>query len=152
VLAIQDQLKKIGIEIKPNHLPAGTFFGTYAEGADMPLGKFDMALYTTGFYPDPWNDNFLCSSVPSKDSPLGTNSYHLCDPKMDDLFTQANASSDTATRKKVFDEIQKYMYDNVLIIPLYGRLNLTGYTDHLVIGPTSGIGGFHWDAYNWDLK
>ena len=51
--AIQADLKKVGIDIKPNPIPAGTFFGSYTEGADMPLGKFDMAIYTTGFYPDP---------------------------------------------------------------------------------------------------
>ena len=34
--AIQADLKKIGIDIKPNPIPAGTFFGSYTEGADMP--------------------------------------------------------------------------------------------------------------------
>ena len=34
-LAAQSDLTKIGIEFKPTHLPAGTFFATYADGGDM---------------------------------------------------------------------------------------------------------------------
>ena len=80
--AIQADLKKVGIDIKPNPIPAGTFFGSYTEGADMQIGKFDMAIYTTGFYPDPDpGDTFLCAGVPSKDHPTGANNYHVCDPR-----------------------------------------------------------------------
>ena len=46
--AIQANLKAIGIDVKTVATPAGTFFGSYSEGATMPLGKFDMAIFTTG--------------------------------------------------------------------------------------------------------
>ena len=64
----------------------------------MPLGKFDMAIFTTGFYPDPYTDTFLCVSVPNKANPSGDNTYHYCDQtgKTDQLFAQLNAS---ATRR-----------------------------------------------------
>ncbi len=153
VLAIQADLKKVGIDIKPNHIPAGTFFGSYTEGADMPLGKFDMAIFTTGYYPDPdATGNWDCADVPNKDNPAGGNNYHICDPKIDDLFKQGLASADTATRKKVYDELQQYMYDNVLIVPLYARANVYAYTDRLVFPPSSGYGNAFWDAENFDVK
>jgi peptide/nickel transport system substrate-binding protein len=151
--AIQADLKKIGIDIKPNAVPAGTFFGSYTEGADMPLGKFDMAIYTTGFYPDPNpSDNFLCSGIPTKDNPSGQNNYHICDPKLEDLFAQGLASSDPAARKKDYDEVQKYMYDNVLIVPLYARANVFAYADRFVFPPSSGYTNAFWDAENFDVK
>ena len=127
--AIQADLKKVGIDIKPNPIPAGTFFGSYTEGADMPIGKFDMAIYTTGFYPDPDTRRHVpVHGVPSKDNPPGQNNYHICDPKMDELFARGLANSDPAARKKAYDAIQQYQYDNVLIIPLYARANVYAYS------------------------
>jgi peptide/nickel transport system substrate-binding protein len=153
VLAIQADLKKIGIDIKPNHIPAGTFFGTYTEKADMPLGKFDMAIFTTGYYPDPdASGNWDCADVPNKASPTGANNYHICDPKLDDLWKQGLASADPATRKKVYDEIQKYMYDNVLMVPLYARANVFAYVDRLVFPPSSGYSNFAWNMEAFDIK
>ena len=154
VLAIQADLKKIGIDIKPNHLPAGTYFGTYAEGADLPTGKYDMGIFTTGYYPDPdASSSWRCADVPSKDNPLGGNSYHICDPKLDELFAAGVANADPAARKKIYDEIQQYQYDNVLMIPLYARANVYAYQDTLVFPETSGYtgGGLgSWAAEEYD--
>jgi peptide/nickel transport system substrate-binding protein len=120
--AIQADLKKIGIDVKPNPIPAGPFFGSYTEGADIPHGKYDMAIYTTGFFPDPDpGDASLCSGVPNKDNPTGGNSYHACDPKLDQLFAAGLASADAAARKKAYDAIQQYLYDQTLIVALYAR-------------------------------
>jgi len=155
VLAIQDNLKGLGIEIKPNHIPAGTFFGSYSEGADMPTGKFDMAIYTTGFYPDPDpGDTFLCSGVPNKDSQSGQNNYHYCDQtgQMGQLFAQGLASADAATRKTAYDAIQKYQYDNALFVPLYARANVYGYTDRLVFPASSGYCGWACNITQFDVK
>lgn len=153
VLAIQADLKKIGIDIVPNHIPAGTFFGTYAEGADMQTGKFDMAIFTTGYYPDPdASSNWDCADVPNKDNPLGANNYHYCDPKLDDMFSQGLASADLATRKAVYDQIQQYMFDNALMAPLYARANVFAYADRLIFPPSSGYSNFAWDMEYFDVK
>ncbi len=150
--AIQDMLKKIGVEMTTTYTPAGTFFGTYDAGANMATGKYDFALYTTGFYPAPYTDGFLCSTVTSAQNKGGSNNYHICDPKLDELFAKANASADPAVRKPIFDEIQKYQYDNVLFVPIYVRANIMGYTDRLLLTPTSVIAGMMWDTANWDVK
>ena len=88
-LAAQSDLAKIGIEFKPIHTPAGTFFATYTDGGIMATGKFDMAGYTTGFYPDPMTgvmDSYACATVPSAANPAGVNNYLLCDPSLDELL------------------------------------------------------------------
>jgi len=151
-VAVQGMLAKIGVEFKPIHTPSGTFFGNYASGANMATGKFDMAGYTTGFYPDPYTDQFLCGTVVANQNQGGDNNYHICDPQLDQLFAQSNASADPAVRKPVFDEIQKYMYDNALIIPMYARANVMSYLDRFVLPPTSVIGGMMGDTFNWDVK
>jgi peptide/nickel transport system substrate-binding protein len=150
--SVQGMLKQIGVEFKPNFIPSGTFFGNYAAGADMATGKFDMAGYTTGFYPDPYTDNFLCSTVVSKQNQGGDNNYHLCDPALDKLFATVNASADPTARKTAIDAVQKYLYDNALVIPMYSRANVMAYQDRLILPPTSGIGGMLGDTFDWAVK
>jgi peptide/nickel transport system substrate-binding protein len=150
--AIAEMLSKIGVELKPIYTPAGTFFGTYSTGANMMTGKFDMAGYTNGWYPDPYTDSFLCSTVPSHSNQGGDNNYHLCDPKLDALFIQANTTADRAVRKAAFDAIQQYQYDNVLFIPLYTRANVYGFADRFIFPPSGVVSGFGWNSYDWDVK
>ena len=151
-VAVQGMLAKIGVEFKPIHTPSGTFFGNYASGANMMTGKFDMAGYTTGFYPDPYTDQFLCSSVVANQNQGGDNNYHICDPKMDEMFKAANSSADPAVRKKAIDEIQQYQFDQAYIIPMYARANVMAYQDRFVLPPTSVIGGMMGDTFDWDVK
>lgn len=147
--AIQADLKKIGVDIKPNPIPAGTFFGSYKEGADLTTGKFDMAIFTTGYYPDPdATSSWDCADVPSKDNPLGANDYHLCDAKLDDMFKAGLATADAAGRKKAYDAIQQYQYDNTLMVPLYARANVYAYQKTLVFPPSSGYANAFWDMKN----
>jgi peptide/nickel transport system substrate-binding protein len=151
-VAVQGMLAKIGVEFKPIFTPAGTFFGNYASGANMATGKFDIAGYTTGFYPDPYNDQFLCATVVANQNQGGANNYHVCDPAMDKLFEQSNSSVDPAVRKQVFDQIQQYQYDNAIMIPMYARANVMAYGDRFILPPTSVIGGMLGDTFNWDVK
>ncbi len=151
--AIQADLKKIGIEIKPNPIPGGTFFGSYVDGADLPRGKFDMAILTTGYAPDPdGTSNWDCLDVPSQGNPAGLNMYHYCDPRLDDMFKQGLATADPAARKKVYDQIQQYMYDNVLIVPLYARANVFAYADRFAFPRSSGYSNAFWNAEAFDVK
>jgi peptide/nickel transport system substrate-binding protein len=152
-LATQSDLAKIGIEFKPTHLPAGTFFATYSDGGDMPLGKYDMAGYTTGYYPDPYpsGGDWLCN-IPSKANPGGLNNYHYCDPKLVDLFTAVNATADPAARKVALDAVQQYIYDNSLVVMMYARANVYGIVDRFVPGPFGFISNMNWNAEVWDVK
>jgi peptide/nickel transport system substrate-binding protein len=154
-LAVQSDLMKIGIEFKPTHMPAGTFFASYTDGGDMPHGKFDMAGYTTGFYPDPMTgviDSYACAQVPSKDNPSGLNNYHICDPQLDTLMAAVNASADPAVRKTALDAVQKYIFDQYYVVMMYVRANVYGYTDRFVPGPFSFTSNMNWNAEIWDVK
>ena len=50
------------------------------------------------------------------------------------------------------DEIQQYMYDNVLMIPLYARANVYAFGDRFVFPPSSGYANAFWDAEEFDVK
>jgi peptide/nickel transport system substrate-binding protein len=154
-LAVQSDLAKIGIEFKPTHLPAGTFFATYADGGDMATGKFDMAGYTTGFYPDPMTgvlDSYSCDMVMSKDNPGGLNNYHLCDPQLDPLLAAVNATADPAARKTALDAVQKYIFDQYYVIMMYSRANVYGIVDRFVPGAFGFASNMDWNSELWDVK
>jgi len=151
-LAVQSDLAKIGVEFKPAHVPAGTFFASYADGGNMPKGNYDMAGYTTGFYPDPFTDNFACDQIPNAENGAGNNNYHICDPALDELMTAVNASADPAVRKTALDEVQKYVYDNYYVVMAYARANVLGFVDRIVMGDMSDYSNRNWNAETWDVK
>ncbi|HET9909612.1 MAG TPA: ABC transporter substrate-binding protein, partial [Anaerolineales bacterium] len=99
--AVQADLAAVGIEFTPIHTPAGTFFGQYVDGGPLTTGNYDMGGYTTGFYPDPYTDNFNCENVPNAEKPDGTNWYHNCDPFLSDLIDSSLQTVDTAERKRI---------------------------------------------------
>ncbi|GAB4402577.1 MAG: peptide ABC transporter substrate-binding protein [Anaerolineales bacterium] len=154
-LAVQSDLAKLGIEFKPNHTPAGTFFAGYTDGGIMPTGNYDMAGYTTGFYPDPMTgvlDSYSCSTVPSAASPSGANNYLICDPELDTLMDAVNATADPAARKEALDAVQQYIFDQYYVIMMYARANVYGYVDRFVPGPFGFFSNMNWNAEVWDVK
>jgi len=150
-IAAQSDLKKIGVEFKPIHTPAGTFFATYAEGGILGTGKYDMAGYTTGYYPDPYTSDWRCD-VPSKDNASGTNNYHYCDAEIGKLNEAVNSTADPAKRKEAIDALQKYIYDNALVVMMYARANVYGYTDRFVPGEFGDYSNLNWNSEVWDVK
>jgi len=150
-LAVQADLAKIGVEFKPIHTPAGTFFGQYVDGGPLTTGKYDMGGYTTGFYPDPYTDNFQCESVPNAEKPDGTNWYHNCDPALSDLVDSSLDTVDIAARKLIIDEVQKVVAENYYVIPMYARGDVFGSTPRFVFGPMGPQSNMNWNAELWDV-
>lgn len=153
-LAAQSDLAKIGVEFKPTHIPADTYFASYVDSGPLATGDYDMGDYATGFYPDPYpaTQDFLCEAVPTKDSPDGQNFYHICDAKLNQLFADTLKSSDPAVRKPIFEEIQKYQHDNYFFIPIYAWANMAAFTDRTVLGPWGAYSTWFWDMEAWDVK
>jgi len=155
----QQDLAKIGVEMKTEFLPAGTWFGTYGEGgplyAPAPDGGpgYDLGGYTTGFYPDPYVDDLICSNIPNAaNGGAGDNASHLCDLELDALFVELNVSADPVARKAVLAEIQQYIHDQAYVIMMYARANVYGYVDRFVPGPFGFFSNLNWNAEVWDVK
>lgn len=149
---VQSDLAKIGVEFKPIHTPAGTFFASYVDGGVMPTGKYDMAGYTTGFYPDPFTDDLLCTNIPNADNPDKDNWYLNCDPELTALLESVNESADPAVRKERLDAVQKHVFDNYYVIMMYARANVYGHTDRFVPGPFGFFSNLNWNSEVWDVK
>jgi peptide/nickel transport system substrate-binding protein len=53
------------------------------------------------------------------------NRTRIEDPKLDDLIDRARSSSDTEERKSLYSEIQKFVVENALILPLWDNSWIT---------------------------
>ncbi len=148
----QTDLKQIGVEFKPTFTEAAKFFATYKDDGPLYTGNYDMAGFAWAYFLDPDSDFMLCASVPSSANPEGSNFYRYCNPELDALFAQGNATADLAARKQVFDQIQQYIYDNVLMIPMYETPEVIGYADRFIPGPFSSLSGMNWNAETWDVR
>jgi len=156
----QQDLAKIGVEMKLGGIvPAGTWFGTYGEGGLLYApaldggSGFDLGGYTTGFYPDPYFDDFLCANIPNAaNGGAGDNAYHLCDLALDALFVEMNVSADPVARKATLAKIQQHIHDQAYVIMMYARANVYGYVDRFVPGAFSFFSNLNWNAEVWDVK
>ena len=150
--AVQSDLAKLGIGFKPTYSSVGTFFGQYVDGGTLTTGNYDMGGYTTGFYPDPYTSKFQCEAIPRAEEPDGLNWYHLCDPFLSDLIDSSLDTVDTAARKEIMDEVQKYIAENYYVIPMYARGDVFGSTPRFKFGPIGPQSNMNWNAEVWDVK
>jgi peptide/nickel transport system substrate-binding protein len=88
----------IGIKVDIQNYPASTFFGSILTTAKP--GVYDIAEFAESGAIDPDNASVLqCGSA-------GNLAYY-CNPKMDALFKQEQATGDPAARQKAFDAINQ---------------------------------------------
>ncbi|WP_131747125.1 ABC transporter substrate-binding protein [Frankia sp. Cppng1_Ct_nod] len=133
--AIQDDLKKIGIELTR---PA-VDIGTYIEQAYG--GKFQVLDFSWGrFEPDVLRLFFNSSSTLATG---GQNASLLNDPEVDRWTSTGAATLDQATRNDVYAKTQHAVINKAVVIPLY--------TPSSIIGAAKYVKDVTFDANAWPL-
>jgi peptide/nickel transport system substrate-binding protein len=147
----QQQLAEVGIKVELLNADSDVFFGTYGEGGPCATGQYDFFEYSTVTqYPDPDTAEWLCSEIPSDESPAGSNWMALCDEILDGLFTKQATQVDFAERQKTFYEITKYIFDQALWIGLWQDPDLFGISSRLSNVKISGATPF-FNIIEWDI-
>ena len=106
---VQSQLKEIGVRMEIQDFE----FGTLLQKAQAGEHQMEMMGYT---YPNPdiaylWFD--------SANIGTGLNLSHDNDPKLDALIEQSRAAVDSAERAAVYEDLQKYLVDQAVWVPLW---------------------------------
>jgi ABC-type transport system substrate-binding protein/tRNA A-37 threonylcarbamoyl transferase component Bud32 len=117
----------IGIKLDIQNYTYNQFFNhLLPEGkASPPTGavadRFDIAEWNTGFGYDP-NDSWLlaCDQLP----PNGQNFTFYCNPALDALYRQEQATVDPDVRQQIFSQIHQFYLAKLPFIVLYSTLNL----------------------------
>jgi peptide/nickel transport system substrate-binding protein len=114
----QANFKKIGVKVDIQNYPASTFFGSFLPGGK--AGTYDLAEWSSSYVYDA-NDapNLSCAAVGS------SNFNFFCDPQMDTLFSQEQATTDFNTRQQVFNQIHTLILQDNPFVTLFSPSDLS---------------------------
>jgi ABC-type transport system substrate-binding protein/serine/threonine protein kinase len=124
---IQHDLGQIGIKLDIQNYSAQTFFGSLLpQGKASPpsgavAGRYDIAEFTTNLSYDP-DDSvlFACDQFPSAANHFtGANLGFYCNPALDKLFAQEQATADSGVRQQLFEQIHQIYLTQYPFIVLY---------------------------------
>ena len=146
----QQYLREVGIDLQILSYDADLFFGSYADGSPAALGDIDIMEWSDSTaFPDPDQNYWLCSELPTDENPWGYN-YFGCDEELDALFQAQITTIDPAERAAIIQQITKYMHDQVYWLGMWDD------PDMWIVGPRltnvkfSGVTPFY-SIMDWDV-
>jgi peptide/nickel transport system substrate-binding protein len=148
---VKDAWSKIGVETELKSVDAGVFFSSDEANPDTAAKFFtDVEMFTNGAEsPDPTNylRAWTCAEIKTKDAKWsGNNTERACNKAYDDLFTQLTKETDSAKRAALSIQLQDILVNDVVVIPLVARKNVSGYAKTL-----KGIAISGWDSEMWNI-
>ena len=139
----------IGIEIANNSYD--TMWNSYGQGGPIAIGNYDIAEWSdTTDFPDPNVSQWLCSEIPSDESPEGGNWYGICDEELDALFQAQAVEVDPDKRLQLFHDIGKIMTEKVYWLGVWHDNDLWTINKHTGNVKISGADCF-WNCWEWDV-
>jgi peptide/nickel transport system substrate-binding protein len=143
--AVQAQLAAVGIRVTIKSFPAALFF---ALGGPLRTGRFNLSPYGWIGGSDPEQSVvFSCRQI----GPNGDNVQRFCDPAFEAAFRDQAVTTDERRRARDFASMQRIVYDQLPVIPLYYDRFLD-VTSPRVTGFARNMLGYPVGAENWDTK
>ncbi len=141
----------VGIDTELVNSANDIYFNGYADNGPL-FGDFDIAQYSDApSFPDPDVAHFKCSEIPTPENPSGWNFQGYCNPALDALFDQQAKTVDRDARIKIFYEIEKIMYDEVIWVGVWNDTDLWSVSNRLKNVVFSGGTSF-WNVTEWDIE
>jgi peptide/nickel transport system substrate-binding protein len=148
----QQQLAQVGVKLELLNYDSDIFFGGYEEGGPAATGELDMFEYSgTPNYPDPDIAEWLCSEIPTDESPSGQNWMYNCDEELDRLFRLQATQVDYEERQQTFYEITRRIFEEAYWVGLWQDPDLWGIAERLQNVKLSGTNPF-FNIIEWDLS
>ena len=144
---LQAQLAEAGIQLTLRSSEFGTFF------SDVSAGRFEMyALRWIGSNEDP--DIFRYAYGSDRVPPRGGNRGHYANRRVDALLNAAASSTDEATRRRSYVEVEQLLSQELPGVPLWYPNNEVVHTTRLmhVVPREDGSFGFLGDAWLQPLE
>ena len=150
VVAMQ-YLADVGIGVEVANNSYDTMWNSYGQGGPIATGNYDIAEWsTTGDFPDPNISEWLCSEIPSDESPDGGNWYGICDEELDALFQAQAVEMDPNKRLQLYHDIGKIMTERVYWLGVWHDNDLWTINKHTGNVKISGADSF-WNCWEWDV-
>jgi peptide/nickel transport system substrate-binding protein len=139
---VQAELGKVGINVNLERHEWGQFITTVMGG------KFDVAAVNGGDnagIPDP-------TAVESTYETNGANNYSgYSNPQVDQLLAQAGSISDVGQRRKLYDQVQQILAQDLPFLPSFWRPNPL-VVKASIHGVAPGVTGAYWNIQDWSNR
>ncbi len=147
-VAIQQQMRSIGIDLQVHNGPANLLFAPLGAGGLLASGKFDLAIYAWTKNPDPDDSQ---TAGPDYVPPHGANYSRLVDATLGNLQRAANETYDRARRKAIYAQVEHRIGDTLPYHTMVWRANIDAWNDDLHgVAPAQSVSDF-WNAGSWTL-
>ncbi|MEW6094852.1 MAG: peptide ABC transporter substrate-binding protein [Chloroflexota bacterium] len=149
---IQQQLAQVGVGIELINYDSDILFGSYGDGGPVAIGDYDIAEWSDlpGGFPDPDTAYWLCSEIPSDESPQGSNWQYICDQELNDLFALQKTQMVFEERVATFHEISRIMYEQVYWLGIWQDPDIWAVSSRVSGVQLSGVTPFS-NIAEWDI-
>lgn len=149
---MQQQLAAVGIKLDILSVDDTLYFASYSEAGPAAMGEYDIMEWSDGpMFPDPDLYYWLCSQIPSDESPTGENWFYICDEELDRLIQLQATQVDVTERQQTISQINQLFYDKVYIIGMWQDPDLYAVGSRLKNVKFSGVTMF-FNIAEWELQ
>ncbi|MGE3877012.1 MAG: ABC transporter substrate-binding protein, partial [Parvibaculaceae bacterium] len=144
---VQQNLKKVNVEMTIKNMPASVVWGDYTVKSE-----FDtlMVGWDALLYPDPdYGDRIISKSIPAKGG-SGSNYVQYENPEIDELCAKGVATVKQEDRKPIYDRIQEILLEDLPFAPIFAYQTIVGVKDRVggyVLNPYTPINT--WNPADW---
>ena len=150
-LAIQEDLKAVGIDTKIENQEFAVIFGTWDDGSPRLLGDQDILVYDAGWQAEPGKDivtDLAPDQVPSAENPGGRNINRWVREDVGEWLAAANSTPDVAARRENFCKVADALREDIPSFPSqFGEGSV--YANRMHGFTVSTWEWAPWDAENW---
>lgn len=122
---LQSQMAEIGIRVNITNVASDTFFSDTVLGGNFGITSF--AWQSTTYPLNNIIQLYGCEVL----APSGQNYARLCDTRIDELEAQIAVESDPKVRNELANEVDEYLWEDVMVIPLYAREDIVAVPSNL---------------------
>jgi peptide/nickel transport system substrate-binding protein len=151
-LAIQEDLKAVGIDTKLENQEFAVIFGTWADGSPRLLGDYDMLVYDFGWFAEPGADvvqDFHPAQIPSAENPGGQNITRWVREDVGEWIDAANSSPDIEVRRENFCNAANALREDIAVFPILQFSEGSVYSNRMHGFTVSTWEWGSWDSENW---
>ncbi len=147
----QQQLAEIGVALTLENYPSEVFFGSYIDDAPAARGRYDIQEFSSSTnFPDPSTSRWICSQIPSDESPDGINDQGYCNADFDALAAQADSTTDITARIDLFQQMDQMVTDEVIWAGIWYDPDLWAINSRFENTRVSGADPF-WNITSWTV-
>lgn len=151
-LAVQEDLKAVGIDTKLENQEFAVIFGTWDDGSPRLVGDYDVLLFDAGWTAEPGADideDYHPSEVPTADNPGGGNFVRWVREDVGEWIDAGNSSPDVEVRKENFCNVANALREDIATFPLLQFSEGSVYANRLHGYTVSTWEWGSWDSENW---